>query len=415
MSRTKLALLAGYVSSVALLGGAMAIDERAAILAFAALAATSALAAPTWSLLAIAFIVFRWRPESVVANLAIADLALLAYVARSVHLIGRTKVAPWMMSLGAFLVVAWASTLLSGVSTTPLMRITLYGATGVAVARQPRDRPYVLTMLVAQATLIVAISSVTQAGQRMFGETIGDPQQLGILLLAAIAAVASGEVGGRYRPWLLAAFTWGIVATQTRGVWLAYLVMILVLAARRMSRRRLLVSAAAVAAAGFVLYAPVTTKLGLNPASQEYRAQSIRAGIEAARSRPVLGVGWAGGTSDPGAPLTVPYNVLVLVALYTGLVGLVCFIVFASRAAGRMVRNGDRTCFGFFSGFVAISMSEPTFYAGSMVTLLFFVFVGLANGQSRPVSKIVNVTPMASTASTTPTNTAIPRLDTARS
>lgn len=102
--------MVAYAVTVAALGFMIARDERVGALTLAGLAALASIAVPTWVLLVVAFVVFRWRPEPVLGNLAIADLVLLVYVARTAPAIAQRTWPRWMRSLAGFVLVAWAAT-----------------------------------------------------------------------------------------------------------------------------------------------------------------------------------------------------------------------------------------------------------------------------------------------------------------
>ncbi|MGE0304538.1 MAG: O-antigen ligase family protein [Acidimicrobiia bacterium] len=371
--------------ATALVGGAIALDERIGIAVLGVASATVLARVPSWMLLAAATVMFRWFPSPLIGDLAATDLLLLMFVARGLGPIVRNPIRAALRWLLGFTVVAWASTLLAGVTITPLLRVSLYVAVTVVLTQSggALRRP-VLRVIVGYATIVVLVSALTQSGERMFGETVGDPQQLGILLLAALAPLATREFTYRGCRLTTLVLILGIAATQTRGVWLAALVFALLHAVRRINRRRLVGMAVVVISTGLLLYGPVTRQFDLNPVSQEYRAQSIRSGIDIVRAHPVDGIGWAALSDgvDLDGPLPVPYNLFVLVATYTGLAGLACFGLFLWSVVGQHVRTADRTAFVFVGSFLVISMSEPTFYAGSLATFLFFLYAGFSLARS---------------------------------
>lgn len=370
---------------------------------------------PSWALLAITVVTFRSLPDPVVGDLTITDVFMLAWLIR---MYGRVMIRKYpirlrrpVRSLAAYFLVAWGMTLLAGVSVTPLLRMTLYAAVAVTLATMTTEkRRPVFGVLVTYAVVEVVIS-LPQLSTRMAGLTVGDPQQLGILLLAALAVVRLRGVALRLtaRRWVLSILWLGIVATRTRGVWLAAIMFLVIVGVRRITRRRIVLVTAALLAVAWLLYGPVTSALDLNPTSRDYRVESVTAGIRVGMDHWATGVGW-GGLSPSEAearlaeedqtrliegPLSVPYNVPVLIFAYTGVFGLALFIRFLWHAFGAIGRAQDAPVLAFLSTFIAISMIEPTFYAGSLATFLFFLFCGFGLRGQNVVHRYARVTPLA--------------------
>ena len=202
--------------------------------------------------------------------------------------------------------------------------------------------------------------------------------------------------GGKARGarWALALAGAGVLFSQTRGVWLATFVALVLWAV--VSREKKIGAALVV----FVL--AVTTAVTVNPALRR-RAQSIgdrttntsnriRLGlwarsIELIRENPLRGVGpgrvqipadalrWGG--SVPGKIWTETHNMYLQVGLEKGLVGLgffLWFLIAIGRALWR-AQARDPALSGVFWGFVALlfaGMTESWFNDSEVVMNLYF-------------------------------------------
>jgi len=360
--------------------------EPIAVLPVALLIA-AALLLPSWALLAVALVAIRDLPvpgfdATVMEPLRPADLLLMIWIIR--HAVTarsgeRLRLPSSALLLAAFFVWSAATSLVHGAEITPLLRIALYaGIFAVLAARPARGELY--PAIVGYAVVEVVVS-FPQWGTRLIGVVTNDPQQLGMVVLAALALVLARRGHGALRPVLLALLAAAVVFGRTRGIWFAAAVLFALWLQPRLSRRRLLVLIAVLLAVAFVLLDPLTSALGLNPESGQLRAMSISSGLDAVAQSPWIGHGWA-PASDPAAdPTETPagpvYNLYVQLAVSTGLLGLGLWLAFQLRVLRSAARK-DRAAFLYLGAFSALSLTEATVYAGSLVTVLLFIFAGSA-------------------------------------
>ena len=201
----------------------------------------------------------------------------------------------------------------------------------------------------------------------------------------------------------------GISLTQTRGIWFATAVMLAVWVQRRLSVGKVLAIIVIGAVLGLQVVDRVTETLGLNPSSRDYRAESIEAGIRSGLAHPVLGSGWAAvdrvdaqGRQIASDAIVLPYNLLINVFTSVGTLGVVLLLLWLV-ALLRLLTPGRGAPLLFVTAFLALSVSEMTLYAGSTLTVLFFVYAGigvndeLARRRSRRAEVIELVPPAAGT------------------
>jgi hypothetical protein len=360
---------------------------------------------PSWLPLGAAVVFTKPRvdllPETHTLPLTLSDALLLAWLLRRVAQRARwSDLAPFPPArwLGAFMVWAWAGCLVAGASTTALGRVTTYAAIAILGIRDRHDRRRVLTALSVYA-LVVFVASLPEGASYLDGAWLGDPHQAGMLFLAGAAPLLSGELAtARYRNAAIAsrlagcALLLGAVFTFRRGIWAAVVVMALVAFMPRANRARIAFLVVAVLAIGYVAYTPVTHAFGLNVSSFELRQQSIVQGIREGTDSPLFGRGWAAFSERTATELTEAtpdggsaYNTFVNLFAATGIVGVTLFAGFLLSLLRRVA--ADRTVLLFTVAFVTLSFTETTLYAGSLLTLVFFVYAGLARVPPRRVAQ----------------------------
>jgi hypothetical protein len=351
---------------------------------------------PSWVPLGAAIVFTKPRidllPETHALPLTLSDALLLAWLLRRLaQRARRAEVSSFVPArwLGVFVVWAWVGCLLAGASTTALGRVTTYAAVGILGLRDAHDRRRILTVISLYA-FVVLVASLPDVGDYLDGAWIGDPHQAGMLFIAGAAPLLSGEiVMARYRNAAVVsrfaglALTAGAVLTMRRGIWAAVVVMALVAFMPRAPRARIAFVVVAVLAIGYVAYTPVTRAFGLNGSSLELRQESIVRGIQEGTDSPLFGRGWAAFAERSSTEVTratpdggSAYNTFVNTFAATGLVGVVLFAGFLATLLRRVAN--DQTVLLFIVAFVTLSFTETTLYAGSLLTLVFFVYVGLS-------------------------------------
>jgi hypothetical protein len=376
-----------------LLGAAVAFSSSGLwVVPAAPILAIAAIWCPVWLALALAIVTLSPMRNPLLANFTAADAFLVLVALKLALTAARRPIAlvhshTWLVG---FIGWAWLSVVANGVDPYPLARISLYATVSVLLALTGQDSSRTAWAIVAY-TAATTVLTLPNLPQRLAGAYIGDPQQYGMLLLAALAISLLLPTRVRYlRPPLVILFVFALIATRTRGVWLAALVLGAVWLSSRydVSRRQLVGMTVVIVAMGFVLYGPVTDRFRLNPQSAEVRQESINEGIIRGRQRPLIGVGWASFSTDPSSALQStlpsPFNVFVTLFAYTGLVGLGLFCIWAWRLIETMLRRRAWRPLLFVLPFLVLSLSEPSLYAGSLMTILFFLFAADNPVTSRP-------------------------------
>ncbi|WP_332111837.1 O-antigen ligase family protein [Streptomyces gossypiisoli] len=330
--------------------------------------------------------------------LLISDLLLMLYLLRGLaQRRAEAKRSGWVaVWLALFLAWSFLSTLFAGTPATPLLRITVYGAVFLLLSRRGTDRRLVYLGVLCYA-LANLVCGVLDGQVRLVGVDIGDPFQTGVLLLAALCPLITSELRFRGRWVVGAVLLWGIFLTQTRSVWFATIVVLVVWMQRSISALRLVVVLAGLTLAGLTMADLVTRWLELNSFSAVLREQSVINGIRSGLEKPVLGSGWGHASTmdfrvsgwDPTRQV-LPYNLFVNVFATVGLPALLALVLFLGALLRRLARRRD-TPLLFTVAVLAMSLTEMTLYAGSMQTLLFFVYAGMGLGPSReiPVRRVL--------------------------
>lgn len=321
-----------------------------------------------------------------VGPLMATDILLIAWLVRvSVRRDGiKAPLGQTPLLLGGFLGWSLLATLYVGVSVTPLLRISLYSAVFVLLARSGApDRRKVYVVVLGYA-LVNLVGGVLQGQPRLLGLDVGDPAQMGGLLLAALCPILAGDLRFRGRWYVGLILAYGIWLTQTRAVWFAAIVVVVVWSQRKLSPIKLLVVITALAVVGFQIVSPISEALGLNTTSGDLRYRSIASGIRSGIENPIFGTGWANASligpygialpSSEGQAL--PYNLFVNVFMSVGVPGLLLFVLFLSALLKRLTERRD-ACLLFTVAVLAMSLTEMTIYAGSTLTLLLFIYAGI--------------------------------------
>jgi O-antigen ligase/polysaccharide polymerase Wzy-like membrane protein len=296
-----------------------------------------------------------------------------------------------------FLVWSVLATVHAGTSVTPLLRIGVYGGVFLLLSRRRTDRKLIYGIVMCYALVNVA-GGVLLAQTRLVGLDIGDPAQTGGLLLAALCPLLTSELRTPWPRLVGAVLLYGIFLTQTRSVWFATIIILVIWAQKTLTLSRLVVVFAGLALLGLHTVNWVTRVFGLNTSSADYRWQSVVAGMRRALENPVLGSGWGylSSTKDLGVPVYIyeaadrvlPYNLFVSVFASVGVPGLLLLVLFLGRLLHRLVATRDAALL-FTVAVLAMSMTEMTLYAGSMLTLLLFTYAGIglapADGDLRPL------------------------------
>jgi len=335
-------------------------------------------------------------PIDIVGDISGSDLLIMLVIARLVARMISSDSLPisvpsqWLLLFTLWL---WFTTVIAEESVTPILRLTVYAFLSIVLAAQSSPRTknvYLIFGGYAVFELIVSIPA--ELPGRVLGSTIGDPHQLSILCLAALAPLLAAARTFTFpgRRLLIAFLVVGVLLTRTRGAWGALLVLLVVSQMSRLSGKRLVAILVSFATAGLILYGPVTQAFGLYAQSKSIREETVLRGMRAGIDSPFVGVGWDAELGLLYAPpksqvltaaRTQPFNVFVSVFAFTGIPGLILWVGFLAHLL-RLAIARCRAGFLFLSAFLAFSLSEMTIYAGALGTIIFFVYAGIA--QRRP-------------------------------
>ncbi|MGR8010906.1 O-antigen ligase family protein [Streptomyces hypolithicus] len=333
----------------------------------------------------------------VAGPLLISDVLLLAYLLRVVAERRPSAERNGSVNLWLALFLGWSflATLYAGLTVTPLLRITAYCAVFVLLSRRWVDRRLVYYGVLCYA-LANLVGGVLLGQQRLLGVDIGDPSQTGALLLAALCPLLTSELRFRGRWFVGAVLFCGIFLTQTRGVWFATVVVLVVWAQKKLSAVRIAAVLAGLGLAGLQMVGLVTQWLGLNSFSEVLRRQSVVNGIRSGLENPVFGSGWGHVSSMDHFQVAgwnptryvMPYNLFVNVFAAVGLPALLALVLFLGGLLRRQACRRDAPLL-FTVAVLAMSLTEMTLYAGSTQTLLFFVYAGMGLGSAVPLDRSI--------------------------
>ncbi len=342
---------------------------------------------PAWLLVTGALVTVRgfdWLiPRAgLVSWQSVSALLVLAAVAK--WMVARRRqphVRPSRLSLLIVALMVWllVTAIAFGTVFTAPLRIVPFALIPLTYCETERGEQMMLRGIVTFA-LVEAALSIRQFPVRLEGIHIGDPHEMGFLLVGSLAVVISDTVHLKHPRWITAAILVCIVATRTRGVWLATLVLLALYVLPRATGRRAVLLAAGAVVLGALLFSPLTHALDLNPASSSIRTTTVSAGLKNAEHHPIFGEGWSSAKVTPGVPqppANRPYDLVVFFAVVGGFPAALLALAMLIEA----VHVSARRHFGallFFGAFIAFSVSESTLYPGSLTAPLFFIFCALA-------------------------------------
>lgn len=232
-------------------------------------------------------------------------------------------------------------------------------------------------VLGAVATMAIDLATTFEGfTNRLYGN---DPAQLGFIAVATWCLLTGMRRSAVVL--LLQVFTLFIIAaTQTRSVWLAFVLVLAVKFVPRPSRAQLSVVGALVLLVAWQSHDEVTAALGLNSDSERIRAASLRGSMSVIRENPLLGVGWV--TENASSALSglsqafSTYNVILGLAVPGGLICAALFVLFLAEKV-RQARYVNRSTLLIIVAFLAQGAVEMNFYPGSPITYLVLVACGM--------------------------------------
>jgi hypothetical protein len=293
-----------------------------------------------------------------------------------------TRVDVWTIGFVGWLLLT--SVPAGALFTAPLRLLPLAAFAVVYVGDERAER--VAMRALVYVPLVEVLLSSGQLSTRLSGTHVGDPGQMGVLLLAGLAVVFGSTLHFRYPRLLALALLFGVLATRTRGVWFSLIVMVLIAIAPSLSIRRLVMLIGAVAVVGLLLLGPLTHALGLNPHSQTIRRESVVLGWTDALARPTFGTGWT-SKGDPASfrasttadgPDYRAFNVFVFLASVSGFPAALLFVALVGSSLV-VARRRHLPAYLFLGAFCGVSLWEATIYPGSYSGLFFFVFLAFAD------------------------------------
>lgn len=315
---------------------------------------------------------------TVVGNLLFPEVILGIWLCREAFRLHSIKIHRSQAFL--LLAVGWIllSSVLVGVAGTPVLHLVLLGVVVIAIDSGAR----IMSESVVNCLIILVLyeAARTFAGpmERLYGN---DPAQLGFLALAAFLLTAR-----RPQSWRLTGvricLVLVVLATQTRSVYLALLVIVVLKLARNRSLSSLLLSGLVAVGAGALGLGALNELLRLSEGSAELRLSSIWASLSLIEDEPLFGIGWTlGGASDALSGLTSQgfsvYNAFLLFAVAGGLPALFCFTYFvvAELSASRL---RDDASFYVLASFAAQGLVEASFFPGSPIPLIVLLVVAMS-------------------------------------
>src|SRR5919197_2568485 len=300
--------------------------------------------------------------EMVLGPMHPGDIVAIVYLAR---LALRSEILDFRFSLSrmalvAFLVWSAFATALTGDGlVSSLGHIGLYAAVGVGVALRWRARAWLLAGVVGFA-LTEVVLYLPHAPARFSGVFVDDPSQMGALIIAALLVVAASALSSGLKIPLVGLLAFGILMTQTRSIWFAGVIVIIVAVLPRRWYIPLVVPPA-IAALSFPFMTFVTDRFGLNPESGGLRLRSMSVGLHEFKEAPFAGHGWAfpsavdkfGLAGHNEMPM---YNLWIYLGVCVGLVGITIFVVYVAFLARAGVN--DSVAYLFLAATLATSLSE---------------------------------------------------------
>ena len=390
--------------------------DVAAIAAFALLAVTGYLVSHhpallvTFILIGCGLVLPMWVPlivalaaawmrvlvPGLAAGLEIPDVALAVFLCRWTFEFATrelpTRIPAATKWLIAFFLWAWVVMELGhGAQVPALGRVTLYGLAFMAASLTPGlARPtFIGATAVLVGQMIAAATGWTQLGTSMTG-FVGDPHQFGEL---GMASLAGAQLFRRRSSRLLLSSVSiaAMILSFRRGIWIAGTVETGVILLARTGRRwqRVFVALAGAAILAILVFwfqEAFTPELGLSTGSLGLRVVSWQTGVALVRASPWLGTGWSSALPVEGA--VVPYNLWINVAASLGIPAVVLLAGFFLSLVRSFTRSGGMlatAALAYLLAFLALSMSEMTFFASAPGTIAFFVLMGTAVAETSPV------------------------------
>ena len=351
--------------------------------------------------------------EDALGAISPVDAAVLAVTGRVIAMRFGASIAvlrtPAVLGAGCFVVVGAIATATSpeDAAVTAFLRVAAYLALGVAlIAALTRDeRQSVLTAIVGVAIgdAVGALTGLTGRlagglGEGRYLGTLGDPAQFGIpIALALLVVLCAGwrlGIPSRSR-WfwrlsrmgvrlaLAALLAAALIGSETRSAFLAGCVGaigVLGLVGIRLGfspRTRFSVgvlvgAVAVVAAAGFALGAE---DLGFDPVSARIRIESLEAAGDYLIAHPLRPTGLG------NLPGQFPaYNTWVAMSVALTPLAALGLAVFIGSGVVRAWRLGHPEWLAATLGFVGATLTENIVFAGSSLTLSWFILTGLVLG-----------------------------------
>lgn len=345
-------------------------------------------------LLAGAIVLSRPLPGGVlpVGSFSPADVLLATWVVRTLAVSpGGLRFAAGANALVGFLLWAWTSVILVGGQPLALGRITLYALVAlVGSGNSGNERKavhrvivgYAFVELVFTAPQLMAFLTGEGTSANLLGVTVRDPHLFGFLLVAAYCLIR-GEavrVGPRWaRRSLQLALFLGAAATMRRSIWLALVVVVVLPRVRSQGPLRVALLSIGIAVGAWFVYSPVTQWFELNEESRSVRVAAAEVSVEAIGASPLLGVGWGSLGKEErsaGVAYQTGYNLPTYVAASAGLPGALLLLGWIV-AVGRLLWWRRPAVFWWFLALSLSSTASQPIYAGSMVTIMLFVLIGL--------------------------------------
>jgi hypothetical protein len=397
--------------AAAVVVAALVQDELSASAAWAALLCVVVLALPPAAALGV-ILVAAHLPALLVGDafgsVSPVDTMLLALVLRAA--LARPTLPPgWrrdpaVYGAALFLAAGLVGTAISphGSAVTAYLRVAGYiGAAAVAYAAldEPGRRSVLAALVgVALGDSIAALAGITDTVGtglplgRYLG-TLGDPGQFGIPVAVALAAVALAPWLFRHRVVRIAAGAVLVVAlfgSNTRAAWggalVAAITVLAVALARRGVRSGARFAAGAVLGVAAVTAAAAVTiwadRFGFGTGSARVRIDSLSLAWDYFVGRPLHPTGLG------NLPGQFPaYNTWLAMALALGVAAAAGLAVFVGAALRRATRLATPEWLAVSVVFLAATMTENMVFAGSSMTLSWFVVCGVVAGQPVTASR----------------------------
>jgi len=311
---------------------------------------------------------------AILGRVLLPELILIVWLIRELPRIRRPHldVAPSFLLLA----LGWTGVAchLAGIPWTPLVHLVLLAVMLIALRNGARLDVRFFTLCLIALASFDAIRTFTSIGARLYGN---DPAQLGFIALAAWIFTLGQRRGLRLI--LVQAFLLSIVLmTQTRSVYLALAIVIVLVGAPRLSKTSMVAAYLMVLAAGYYVLDDINRTLNLSTNSVVLRTTSISAALDLVRNHPLMGIGWADPSSDALSGLTTQgfsvYNVVLAFGVYGGIPAAVFFVLFLAKSFGDA--RHYQPAFLVAAAFLAQGTVEMNFFPGTAITFILIVALG---------------------------------------